>query len=128
MLTATTFRTLALALPDVVEGCHQGHPDFRANGRVLASPHPDGLSAMVKVAAAQQCALVAAAPAVFAPASGAWGRAGCTMLVLALADAATVRQALQDAWTVAMAMAMPKGRSAKAPTGRTATPRPKKPR
>lgn len=126
MLTAATFRTLALALPDVVEGSHQGHPDFRANGRVLASLHPDGLRAMVKVAAAQQRALVAAAPAVFAPASGAWGRAGCTMLVLGVADAATVRQALQDAWTVAMAQ--PKGRSAKAPSGRKATPRPKKPR
>lgn len=126
MLTTATFRTLALALPDVVEGCHQGHPDFRANGRVLASLHPDGLRAMVKVAAAQQRALVAAAPAVFAPASGAWGRAGCTMLVLALADAATVRQALQDAWAVAMAQ--PQGRSGKAPTGRKATPRPKKPR
>lgn len=126
MLTAAKFRTLALALPDVVEGSHQGHPDFRANGRVLASLHPDGLRAMVRVATPQQRALVAAAPAVFAPASGTWGRAGCTMLVLALADAATVRQALQDAWTVAMAQ--PKGRSAKAPTGRKATPRPKKPR
>lgn len=120
MLTAASFRRLALALPEVVEGSHQGHPDFRANGRVVASLHPDGLRAMVKVSAAQQRALVAAAPAVFAPASGAWGRAGCTMLVLALADDATVRQALQDAWTVAMAM--PKGRSGKA------TPRPKKPR
>ena len=126
MLTAATFRTLALALPAVVERSHQRPPAFRANGRVLASLHPDGLRAMVKVAAAQQRALVAAAPAVFAPASGAWGRAGCTMLVLGVADAATVRQALQDAWTVAMAQ--PKGRSAKAPSGRKATPRPKKPR
>ena len=31
------FRRLALALPGAEEGSHQGHPDFRVNGRVFAS-------------------------------------------------------------------------------------------
>jgi len=109
VLTTAAFRKLALALPAVVEGEHQDHPDFRANGRVIASLHPDGLRAMVKVSAAQQRVLVQSAPATFAPASGAWGRAGCTMVTLAMADRATVQAALQDAWQVALAMA--KGRS-----------------
>lgn len=112
MLTAAAFRKLAMALPEVVEGEHQDHPDFRANGRVFASLHADGLRAMVKVSAAQQRALIQAAPATFAPASGAWGSAGCTMVTLAtVADRTTVQIALQDAWQVAMAMAMPTGSS-----------------
>jgi hypothetical protein len=112
MLTEARFRALALALPDVVEGAHGGHPDFRANGRVMASLLPPG-RAMVKVAPARQRELVAADANTWAPATGAWGKAGCTLLVLATAGAAEVGEALRDAWQVAMAQ--PEGRAKPAP-------------
>lgn len=116
-MTPTQFRRLALALPDVVEGQHHDHPDFRAHGRVIASLHPDGEQAMVKVSPALQQQLVAQPG--FTPANGAWGRAGCTMVRLAEVAAATVRDALVQAWQFAAGSgataARPRPR-AKAPT------------
>lgn len=105
-ITAATFRKLALALPDAVEGEHHSHPDFRLNGRVFASLHPDGLRAMVRIApGADQQRLVAQDPAAWSLANGAWGRGGCMMLVLAKADRGAVQQALSEAWQCAPALA-----------------------
>lgn len=98
---ADRFRRLALALPGAIEGAHHGHPDFRVHGRVFASLHPDGEQAMVRVLPAVQERLVAAAPGVFAPASGAWGRAGCTMVRLAAVSPTALRDALGEAWQAA---------------------------
>lgn len=100
-MTPDDFRRLALALPETVEGEHHGHPDFRAHGRVFASLHPDGVRAMVKVPPAVQQRLVAQHALVCTPANGAWGRAGCTMVVLALAHATLLHDALQEAWQFA---------------------------
>ena len=102
-MTPAQFRKAALALPDVVEGEHHDHPDFRAGGRVFASLHPDGARAMVKLPPTEQARLVAASPDVWAPANGAWGRAGCTMVVLAAVRVAVVRDALTLAWQAATA-------------------------
>lgn len=100
-MDAAAFRRLALALPGALEGEHHGHPDFRAHGRVFASLHPDGVRAMVRVPPELQRRLVAAHAGVFVPASGAWGRAGCTMVELAGATSAAVRDALHEAWQFA---------------------------
>ncbi len=102
MSSAAEFRRLALELPDVVEGEHHDHPDFRANGRVIASLHPGNRTAMVRVDPDEQRRLVAAAPDTFAPANGAWGRAGCTVVILAAVDRATLRAALTNAWQNAL--------------------------
>lgn len=120
LVTPDDFRRLALALPETVEGEHHGHPDFRAHGRVFASLHPDGVRAMVKVPPAVQLRLVAQHANVFAPANGAWGRAGCTMVVLALANAALLRDALQEAWQFAgLGPATRAGKSPKAAKAKT---------
>lgn len=102
-VTPTEFRQLATALPEVVESEHQGHPDFRVHGRVFASLLPDGARAMVKVPPAVQQRLVAAHGQVCSPANGAWGRAGCTVFVLALATQPLVGAALQEGWQFAAA-------------------------
>lgn len=102
-MTPAQFRKAALALPDVVEGSHHDHADFRAGGRVFASLHPDGERAMVKLPPADQTRLVAAAPGAWAPANGAWGRAGCTMVVLAAVRVTEVKDALTLAWQAAAA-------------------------
>ena len=41
-MTADEFRRLALNLPEVVEGSHMGHADFRVGGKVFATlGYPD---------------------------------------------------------------------------------------
>jgi len=96
-------RRFALSLPDSEEGSHQGHPDFRRGGRVFATLHPDGATAMVKLPPSVQRELVGAGD-VFRPAAGAWGRAGCTLVTLERAPIGAVRDAVQAAWEFAVAI------------------------
>lgn len=102
-MTADRFRALALGLEGAVEAAHMGHPDFRTNGRIFASLHPGDRTAMVKVAPDEQQSLIAECPDAFEPASGAWGRQGCTMVDLARAPVGAVRGALLLAWQAATA-------------------------
>jgi hypothetical protein len=88
------FRRIAMALANVVEGAHMGHPDFRVNGRIFATLRADGRFGMVKLAPDQQQAFVDAHPGVFAPESGAWGRAGSTRVDLEAAGDEEVGEAL----------------------------------
>lgn len=102
MLTADQFRALALAMPGAVESAHMGHPDFRANGRVFATLDAEGARGMVKLTPPQQREALGESTA-FQPASGAWGRQGCTMVVLAEAGRTAVQARMQEAWQNAMA-------------------------
>ena len=103
-MTADQFRALALDLEGVVEGAHMGHPDFRLGGRIFASLQADERTGMVKVSPEEQEQLLEVAPDAFTPASGAWGRQGCTMVALADADIRTVRGAMTLAWELATAL------------------------
>jgi hypothetical protein len=101
-MTVEEFRKLALAQPDVEERSHMDHPDFRINGKVIATlGYPNGEWAMVKLAPADQLAMVASAPNVFAPVKGKWGERGATNVRLELADAGDVRRALVCACALA---------------------------
>jgi hypothetical protein len=97
-MTPNEFRRIALGLQDAVEGQHMAHPDFRANGRVFATIAPDAKWGMVKLSPEQQREFLAAEPGTFVPATGAWGRSGCTMVQLASADRETVGEAMTLAW------------------------------
>jgi hypothetical protein len=42
VMSSSRFRRVALALPEVIEGSHQGHPDFRVGKRIFATlGYPD---------------------------------------------------------------------------------------
>jgi hypothetical protein len=97
-MDAARFRKLALALPEAVEGSHQGHADFRVGGKVFASLGPDERWAMLRLPLPLQAELVDAFPDVFEPFAGAWGRQGCTKVLLAAAPLGRVRPALLEAW------------------------------
>lgn len=75
-----------------------GHPDFRVGGKIFATIAPDGLRGMAKISPEQQETIIRIAPKTFEPASGAWGKRGATMIALAVADEADVRNALNAAW------------------------------
>jgi hypothetical protein len=92
------FRRIALALPDVEERSHMGHPDFRVGGKVfatLAYPGPDW--GMVRLMSEQQSDFMALSPA-FEPVAGAWGRSGSTLVKLAEVDPELLETALRAAW------------------------------
>jgi hypothetical protein len=97
-MNADEFRSLALSLPEAVEAAHMDHPDFRVRGKIFATLGPDESWGMVKLTPEQQATFLRTESGVFKPASGAWGRRGATIVRLADADAASVRQALIAAW------------------------------
>lgn len=109
-MTEDGFRELALGFDGAVEASHMSHPDFRANGRIFATLHGNGTTGMVKVTPEQQAALLRDAPNAFAPAAGAWGRQGCTIVTLAAAKAPAVRGAMLLAYQAAMAAPAPKAK------------------
>jgi predicted DNA-binding protein (MmcQ/YjbR family) len=98
-MTPDTFRQLALALPGAEEGSHMGHADFRVQKKVFATlGYPDDGQAMVKLPAEKQAEFIELEPTAFSSASGAWGRQGCTMVLLAKAREKTIGAALELAW------------------------------
>jgi hypothetical protein len=97
-MTGEDFRALALGLPKASEKAHMNHPDFRVCGKIFATLGPDEDWGMVKLPPDQQALFMRTAPGVFRPASGAWGRRGCTIVRFGDADEETVRQALIAAW------------------------------
>jgi hypothetical protein len=110
LMTADEFRELALALDGAVEHAHMGHPDFRANGRIFASLHSQDTKGMVKLAPDEQRELLRTNPETFEPSAGAWGRQGCTNVILTRADAAAVRGALLLAWHAIRKLKIKKGK------------------
>ena len=116
------FRKIALRMQDAIEGEHMAHPDFRVNGRIFATLHPDGRQGMVKLTPDQQRDFIHQHPATFTPASGAWGRQGCTMVQLSAVDEEALGEAMTLAWQRVMS-AKPKP---KTKPKRKPKPKPKK--
>ena len=90
---------MALELPEATESSHMAHPDFRVGGKIFATlGYPDRNWAMVKLPPEQQELLSKAAPGVFVPVKGGWGRQGATSVRLKSAEKTQVRGALREAW------------------------------
>ena len=97
-MTPAEFRRAVLRFPDVVEGAHHGHADFRVAGRIIATMgYPSAAHAVVMLTPNDQD-LIVRAHAGFAPVPGKWGANGNTMVTLAEADPAAVEAALDAAW------------------------------
>ena len=97
-MNAEDFRRIALKMGDAIESAHMGHPDFRINGRIFATLHPDQQWGMVKLRPDQQQRFVRENPATFVPESGAWGRQGCTRVRLDSVDEDALGEAITLAW------------------------------
>ena len=98
-MTADQFRQVALSHPSSAESSHMRHPDFRVNGKVFATlGYPNDGYGMVKLKPEHQERFIRAAPSVFSPVNGAWGRQGCTRVYLKAARIAQVREAMAAAW------------------------------
>jgi hypothetical protein len=97
-VTAQRFRRIALALEGAVEGAHMGHPDFRIDKRIFASLHHEDQFGMVKLTPDQQALFIEDHPNAFAPEAGAWGRSGCTRVILKAVGEDALGEALTLAW------------------------------
>jgi hypothetical protein len=117
-VTASDFRRIALGLDGAIESAHMGHPDFRANGRIFATLHNGDKTGMVKLTPEQQTELVRVHPDMFTPESGAWGRQGCTRVILRAATSEVLGEAMTLAWQSVMA-ARPTKRRARTGAAKT---------
>jgi hypothetical protein len=97
-MTKDDFRKIALSLPEAIESDHMGHPDFRVGGKIFATLMPEDGWGMVKLTPDEQDAFVHAAPDVFSPVPGGWGRQGATRVRLEAATKAIARDGLTAAW------------------------------
>ena len=98
-MTATSFRRIALSLPEAVEGSHFSHADFRVGGKIFATLalEKEGFGVLL-LTSEQQAGMVEDAPEIFSPVSGGWGRQGATRVRLAKVPADILKAALQTAW------------------------------
>jgi hypothetical protein len=98
-MTAAEFRRMALSLPDVIEGSHMDHADFRVGGKIFATlGYPSDHFAVVMLSPQDQDLIMRDHPKTFAPAAGAWGASGSTTIVLRGASKRAVAIALEAAW------------------------------
>ena len=112
-MTADDFRRIALGMEGAVEAAHMGHPDFRVNGRIIATLHADNQYSMVALTAEQQQTFMQDYPAAFSPEAGAWGRQGCTAVRLEVVDDDALGEALTLAWRNGAAKGPPARRTVK---------------
>jgi hypothetical protein len=98
-MTAAEFRRLALSLPEVVEGSHMGHADFRVAGKIFATlGYPSDGFGVVMLSPQDQDLIMRDHPTTFAPAAGKWGASGSTTVALRGASKRAVATALESAW------------------------------
>jgi hypothetical protein len=117
-MRSSDFRRIVLELSDVVESSHMGHPDFRVGNRIFATLREADRFGMVVLTPAQQQRFVADYPKAFEPESGAWGRSGCTRVLLQ----AVHEEALGEAATLAWQNAVDKGPARQSRRRRSAKP------
>jgi hypothetical protein len=97
--TPTDFRRMALSLPATEERKHMNHPDFRVAGKIFATlAYPNNQFAMVKLTPIQQEDFVKSHPDAFSTVTGAWGRKGCTHILLAKSNKRALKAAVLAAW------------------------------
>jgi len=97
--TPQDFRRIALSLPQTEQRQHMNHPDFRVAGKIFATlAYPNKQFAMVKLTPVQQHDVMQTHPAAFRPVNGAWGRKGCTRVILAKVAKHALKEAMLTAW------------------------------
>ena len=95
------FRDIALSFKGAEESSHMGQPDFRIGGRIFATlaSQEHGYGNLM-LTSEQQNSLVSAAPDVFLPVHGGWGRMGATHIRLSAATELQLTEALHMAWNL----------------------------
>jgi hypothetical protein len=99
MAGAEDFRRIGLSFVGAEERAHMGHPDFRVGGKIFATLHaPEKGTGAVMLLPEQQALAIDAEPDAFAPAAGAWGRGGSTIVTLSAVSDDWLERSLEWAW------------------------------
>jgi hypothetical protein len=96
-ITVARARELIMSLAGTTAAPHFDREAFRAGGNQFVSLRSDGVL-NVKLSAEEQAMRCEAAPDVFAPVPGGWGRMGYTTVNLQTADELDLKSALLAAW------------------------------
>jgi hypothetical protein len=91
-------RSMALALPEVVEMDHHGFPSFRVGGKIFATLRQQPVRLMVKLDPEDQRNLAEGHPGIISPVPGYWGRKGSTFVDYVEGDQELLRSLLRLAW------------------------------
>jgi hypothetical protein len=121
-MTEAAYRKIALSFNDTEEQSHMGHPDFRVGGRIFATLHGNKTTGALMLTPERQKQFLKDESGAFAPAAGAWGLKGATVVTLKLADAETVGEAMTFAWQIAVALGPTKTASGSKPARRASGP------
>lgn len=78
--------------------CRAGWSPRRGSGVSHSPSRAPGKCGMVKLTPDQQAAFIEDHPKAFSPEAGAWGRNGCTRVILTAIDEDTLGEALTLAW------------------------------
>lgn len=98
-MTLAEARAFALSLPETTEEPHFDKASFRVRGKIFATVPPDGEHLHVFIEEHETRALAAERPEAYSELW--WGKKlSGVRVVLAAADAETVRELLEDAWTL----------------------------
>jgi hypothetical protein len=98
-MTPDDFRRIALSMPEAREVYRWGHSEFRVERRMFASlGGPADTVATLNLNSEQQAVFIDAAPRVFEPVPGGWGRLCSTNVLLASAEEVMVGSAVEAAW------------------------------
>lgn len=98
MISADTFRKLALALPDTDEHPHFEKSAFRVNKKIFATLHEAKNKGMVILTPADQSVYCDFDPVSFSPVPGTWGAKGSTFVDLKKVKKEVMKEAMALAY------------------------------
>lgn len=96
-MTVDELRAFVSGLDGAVESSHHGTPDFRKNNKIVVNLDEQTATITIKLALADQVALMARSdPAFGLP--GGWARHGWTTISLRHGDDDEIRELVTDSW------------------------------
>lgn len=98
MISAASFRRLALAFPGAEEQPHFEKNSYRIKKRIFATLDEKKKVAVVKLTPVDQSAFCAFDATVIYPVPGTWGKQGWTMIDLQKIKISTLRDALRTSY------------------------------
>ena len=98
MVSIETVRQLALSFPETDEHPHFDRQAFRVKKKIFATLSEKDMTVSLKLTLMDQSVFCAFDNTVIYPVPGGWGKYGNTNVLLAKADATTLKSALTMAW------------------------------
>lgn len=98
MVSASAFRTLAMAFEDVTEAPHFHKTSFRTGGKIFATMDESKNEVMVKLTPAEQSVFCDIDREIIYPVPGKWGLNGSTFIALKKVKKEILKDALQRAY------------------------------